>query len=506
MTAPFSDELNAALRQSEQGGDIDLYGGLQVFPQYHCCISGNTVGVYKDPVAILEVDDQHVCELEPVCVSFDKSFSATSTIVTWYIDWGDGYSSNGAWPPPASVCHPSGVGYTYAGVYTIVLTLTDLLGATDQDAQQVSVAYCPMYPPTLPGIVVGAYAFGACYTDDLYAVSVVWKDMQSAQLNVAGGKKIWGMKFVQNHTNGKWHVFAGTECGIWRYDYLPAGEGSWSYVVSHADLVNLGGQAFNSTVVWEIDCSLDNPGRVVGFFGGSLPYPWMGFGCVVSSDYFATIDRVVWIRIAFGAGTHKSGGRIVQGTGGNTMIAGTNYGVFYKSTNAGASWNLMYTQAGGADEHVCHTPYVSESNYGKRMYIMSNAPEDTSTDGGASWAAMAGAGGRPSKIDGSPYVWDECEYTCRATFRKWKNGVGTILGTFPAGSWGWDYLAIARDPTTQALTEALVVGEGIGGAGYIRLWTPVGGLVDRKGNWNALTGNVQCRAVATVNYGWPRGV
>ena len=121
MTTVIDPTIRNAMTKVTQGARTELYGGRRVYPQFHCCISGNTVGVYKDPVAILDVSETELCDFTPISVAFGTSYSASSTIQTWSVDWDDGNVSNGAWPPAGAVDHPAG-GYVFPGVYTIILT------------------------------------------------------------------------------------------------------------------------------------------------------------------------------------------------------------------------------------------------------------------------------------------------------------------------------------------------------------------------------------------------
>ena len=188
MATVIDPVLYNALLQSKQGGLSRMTGGHRVYPTNGCCISGNTVGVYKDPIAILEVSDVTVCSYEPLSVDIDKSFSATSTLQTYSVDWGDGNVSNGAWPPAGSISHPAG-GYLFPGVYTIILAVTDLLGATGIHAVDVNVEDCIYIVPIgyVPGYPVPDtlydYHYVLCsstntandyYTDDIENDPPTW--------------------------------------------------------------------------------------------------------------------------------------------------------------------------------------------------------------------------------------------------------------------------------------------------------------------------------------------
>ncbi len=141
MTAPFGPVLEAALKENVQGGRLSIYRGVQVHPQFYCCISGTSIGVAKDPVAMLHLSAGRVCIGDAITADYSLSWSPSSTIATWSIDWGDGNVSGAAWPGAGTVAHPGG-GYALDITYTVTLTVTDLLGATGIAQVQVEVIDC----------------------------------------------------------------------------------------------------------------------------------------------------------------------------------------------------------------------------------------------------------------------------------------------------------------------------------------------------------------------------
>lgn len=152
MTSPFSAAFEASLKEEVEGGKLYLNSGFVVNPRFFCCISGTSVGVDKDPVARLSVSPTAFCTNTAVTADYSNSYSPSSTINAWEITWGDGNTSNGVWPGAGTVNHPLG-GYVLPGTYTITLTVTDLLGATGVDTQQVDVIDCTVVPDV---IMIGA--------------------------------------------------------------------------------------------------------------------------------------------------------------------------------------------------------------------------------------------------------------------------------------------------------------------------------------------------------------
>jgi len=143
MTAPFGPVLENALKENVQGGRLSIYKGVQVHPQFYCCVSGTSVGVAKDPVAMLFLSAGRVCVGDAITADYSNSWSPSSTIEAWDIDWGDGNTSGGViFPdPPGWVAHPGG-GYALPITYTVTLTVTDTLGATGISQVQVEVIDC----------------------------------------------------------------------------------------------------------------------------------------------------------------------------------------------------------------------------------------------------------------------------------------------------------------------------------------------------------------------------
>ena len=80
MTTPFSDEFVDQLSKTTQGGKLYVYSEQVVFPKWFCCVSGTSVGVAKDPAAMLSVSPTRVCTDEEVTAYYGNSWSPSSTI------------------------------------------------------------------------------------------------------------------------------------------------------------------------------------------------------------------------------------------------------------------------------------------------------------------------------------------------------------------------------------------------------------------------------------------
>lgn len=142
MTAPFGESLESALKQQHQGGRFTTYSEVVVDPGFFCCISG--LNVNKLPVSNIGVDKSKACTGVAVTVDYSHSWSPSSTINDWEVQWGDGNTSSGAWPGAGTVAHPLG-GYALPGTYTITLITTDLLNVRGFATQQIVIVDCATY-------------------------------------------------------------------------------------------------------------------------------------------------------------------------------------------------------------------------------------------------------------------------------------------------------------------------------------------------------------------------
>ena len=133
MTDPFSAALITDLNEDAHAGKFRGVQGPAVSPKFFCCLSGNTVGVDKDPVPVISMSALVVCIGAAITLDYSESWSPTDTIATWDVDWGDGQASNGVWPGAGTIAHPLG-GYVAAGKYIITLTLEDTIGAVNSSA------------------------------------------------------------------------------------------------------------------------------------------------------------------------------------------------------------------------------------------------------------------------------------------------------------------------------------------------------------------------------------
>lgn len=220
-TVPFGALLEAAIKLDRQGGVLTVLKDRIVAPRFFCCTLDtdgmDIIGVAKDPVAVLIVAPTRVCPGDNVNADYSHSWSSTSTIQSWIIDWGDGNSTSGVWLGPGNVNHPDG-GYAIPATYTITLTVTDLLGATGEDTQQVEVIDCAAGPPL--GLFAGCGSSGVWYSGD---AGIGW------ETRGLEGVEIYDLK-VHPFSLGyeECELWAATEDGL--YKSINSG-GSWTRII-----------------------------------------------------------------------------------------------------------------------------------------------------------------------------------------------------------------------------------------------------------------------------------
>jgi PKD repeat protein len=147
-----------------------------------------------------------------------RSYDRDGTIVSWRWSFGDGITANGT-----TVSHL----YTEAGVYTVLLTVTDNDGATDtyETVARVKLPNRPPLQPTLTGPLEGnrniSYIFSAVTTDpdeDDVRYMILWGDSsQNTSPFFRSGHSIqtlhqwaaWGFYTVQVYAQDPSNVTSG---------------------------------------------------------------------------------------------------------------------------------------------------------------------------------------------------------------------------------------------------------------------------------------------------------
>ena len=347
-TAPFGAALESALKTDIQGGTLSMTSGPVVNPRFFCCISGTTVGVAKDPVGLLALSVTSVCAGSPVTADYSRSWSGSSTINNWSIAWGDGQTSLGAWPGAGSVVHPLG-GYVLPGIYTVTLTVTDLLGATGVDTVQIEALDCTELPAEggFAEMYAGCGDSGVWYTD---TGGRSWENTGGGILDDVAIRDIKPNYFTIG--TGRQELWAATEQGLY-----------------------VGYRDYNGATFWEKIDLLDNPEvwavcpseldgfevHVLGDVGGSAYlYHTMDSGetwdrVALTGDYevygsptYDSTDDDVFERQADGTWTdiNKDGfyGAVLYWNGDlmRTVYApSVSGGGLWRWTGVGIAWNLV---------------------------------------------------------------------------------------------------------------------------------------------------------------------
>jgi len=246
MTDPFTAALIADLNGNAHAGKFRAVQGPAVSPKFFCCLSGNTVGVAKDPVPVISMSALVVCIGDPITLDYSGSWSPTDTLATWDIDWGDGQVSNGVWPGAGFLAHPLG-GYVAAGKYTITLTLEDTIGAVNSSAVQVFAQDCAA--PDEPaedfpearwantdytrGLAAGR---NYVWSNDGILVPSVWRKVEANQLSASYIRDVR----ITRLPTGLEYLYVAREDGIYGYEIPPWG-GTWVQLQTVEALITAAG-------------------------------------------------------------------------------------------------------------------------------------------------------------------------------------------------------------------------------------------------------------------------
>ncbi len=226
---------------------------------------------------MMGVSPTRVCTGTNVSVDYSHSYSPSSTIATWEIDWGDGNTTGAAWPGAGSSNHPAG-GYALPGYYTITLTVIDLLGAYGYAQQQVEVIDC-----LLPEIEM----FGGCGASGVWKTETAGINWDTSGLNgilIHDIKPTWfsiGTETIE--------LWAATENGL--YHSVDSGI-TWGRVVLPLP---------DDYIMLDIPPSMTVISITPSKFMDSEIYVLVSFGNVLGIDsvwLFRTVDRgITWTSV-----------------------------------------------------------------------------------------------------------------------------------------------------------------------------------------------------------------
>jgi PKD repeat protein len=122
-TTPFTLAFVDRLISREHAYMIGCQTGEIVQFKFYCCADPYNFTVLKTPVVVVSIPNDIMCVGDAVSANISNSYVPLGTADSWRIDWGDGTSNNGAWPPPAPV--NKAAAYAAAGTYDIRITVTE---------------------------------------------------------------------------------------------------------------------------------------------------------------------------------------------------------------------------------------------------------------------------------------------------------------------------------------------------------------------------------------------
>lgn len=260
-TPPIDAATVAHLKETNQGGYLAMLKQWVDDPQFFCCISGNTVGVDKDPVPVLTIADRVVCIGVAVTVDFSLSWSPTDTLAgtPYTITWGDGSpDTNGNFPNPrnpAAETATKAAGYATAGWYTITIEVVDTLGATGITMLQIYARDCtqPANPLPFPESPSASFSHTpwvtwgqivpsdtqVWYTLDVSVANPVWTRVNDwASLSCTEIHSV----MLELESDDNEYMYVADFSGIWMHP-MPPTAGNWTLMQTATAIVAAAGVA-----------------------------------------------------------------------------------------------------------------------------------------------------------------------------------------------------------------------------------------------------------------------
>ncbi len=490
MTAAFTPAFEASLKGDPQGGVLRVSAGHVVSPQFFCCITGTDTGVNKMPVAQIRGDVQDVCPNSPICIDISGSWSPTSTIASWSVDWDDGNVSNGAWPPPASVCHPLG-GYALTGVYDVTLTVTDLLGETDDDIMEVVVYDCPPDPPPPLAVACGTNGGGVVWTNNFSDPVPTWSLLDITHLNVPGARVC---RCIKEHvgSDGLRRLIMGSDCGIHLFECWPpggeVGPDIWRRTVdSIYDLCLPLSLLHVNYTTYAVEMAPDNPDYGYALWGTDHTGGNFKKLCIAHTrDGWQSVHSTYVIITQFYANLKKAAlGIEPHSMGKNVWVVHPNYNV-WRSTNYGASWASMDNTLGD-NEGAVFIPWYALDHDDLDVFHAENANFERSTNGGLSWSNIVNTN-RCWWLAGSNISNELVNISGKTYLQEWDPSGGLVtLATYAIADWMWDGRVTLRN-ADGTLQEAIICGGTTGATARIYEFERGVGSTDKTSNITALIG------------------
>jgi len=477
MTAPFSAALEASLKQATQGGLLRLQKGAVVAPQFHCCISGTTVGVAKHPVALL-AGPQVVCMNTAVTVDFSRSWSPSDTLEgqAWTVSWGDGSPDNNGnfLTPrnPALETTTKAAGYAAADIYTIQIEVEDSLGANDFDEFEIAVIDCSgfvyAHPPWVAdGIMITSDA-ELYYTTSLSAAPPTWAAFSGGY----PGTEIHDA-MAELESDGREYIYAADVNGIYMHE-MPPDQGVWTLLQTSESLADAAGLVGADYTCHARRLAISYVQDGWQWCSWQATNPFLGtedyhVGVAHTRDGWQTIEHsTVVVSITYNAALVQAieahGVDVVQQLSGlyvycavewaDDIVGGSADSRLYRSADFGRTWSLVHS---GTTYGPCDVG-VSNEFYGQYVWFVTTDESYRSIDGGATWAQngvdtfRAGGTVRMSGIDGEKF----CVVTADELWRIQWGGVVHYTPDMPAGDPAQGLIVLDRAASTP--TEVLWVG------------------------------------------------
>jgi hypothetical protein len=517
-TTPFAPALEAALKQTDQSGQLAILKQWIDDPQFFCCISGNTVGVAKDPVPVLFIADRVVCIGDNVTVDFSLSWSPTDTLAgqPYTIVWGDGSpDTNGNFPNPRNPAVETATyvgGYAAVGWYTITLEVTDSLGASATTALTIYARDCtqpapgwpwtaaaPVYNHPLwdPNSAIVASDTDVYYTMNFHQAFPAWNAFAGAPpafVEIHDG-------MLEMETTGDEYLFIADFGGIYEHPMPPAG-GVWTARVTADQMATAAGvdAATHTCMCQRLAIAIGQDGwqwctwRASRLFPHNVPY-YVGVAHTRNgwaSIHHSSVVASFPFNVAYTQELYIWGIDIVQNEDGRVVFAAVGYqedagaiesSRLYASSDYGASWVQVDSRP---DYHRWPDVWVPFAGDGIDIYWGMYDTLRKSSNGGTGWATVAAIAGTSLfdyfRLAGPVDLVGVATWTIDNELYEYRHGPVThITPDLPGASVINGFLVRARDGNSYA-SETLIAGPLAPATSYIKQNTG-GGQNNKEGGW-----------------------
>jgi hypothetical protein len=480
MTLPFTAPFEASLKLPLQGGLLRLQEGAIVAPQFHCCISGTSVGVAKNPVAVL-AGIQELCVGQPFTVDFSLSWSPSDTLAgqAYTITWGDGSpNTNGNFPNPrnpAGETETKAAGYAAVGVYTVSIEVDDSTGANDFDEFQVAVIDCSAAVYSHPIW----YSTGMMMTSDdefyytwnLTAAFPTWTAFSGGY----PGTEIHDA-MTELESDGNEYIYGADVLGIFSHE-MPPNVGVWTTLVSSDDMVDAAGLTSGNYTCHAMRLAISYVNDGWQWCSWQATNPVLGtedyhVGVAHTRDGWQTIHHSsIVVTIAYDAAKTQSieahGVDIVQQVSGRYVycavkwqedVIGANEDArLYRSADFGVTWALVDS---GRTVGSCDV-WVPNSGYGGTVWFGCIDQLYKSTNNGLSFGAAGALSGITGTLRIAGPIDDTTIVTAINDDELWEKintgAMRHMTPDMPASDPAQGFLSLTRDGSKNS-TEVFWVG------------------------------------------------